>query len=347
MATLKNLPFRNVNHLMRRLNPGGSANAASRILDNSYGHINANTSGISPSHPSRRSYSATTKTNKNPVVSLFTDAVTKYSISQQQDRAELASNLYGAAQHQAHNPSWYGEEGIQTDFRPVHALLSMHVWFLHRRLLAENNDPNANKTSNLLLQEELFETFWNDTKSRIRAQGVNELTVNKHLKDAQRATFVHCTQYDHAFAEFPDDVEKRFEVVCDAVWKHVLGGDEDADEELIRKIGAYVEYQLENIVYKLPDAYWEDGKVCWGNIPDLDLGLGSGGAAASINSDSAQSNADTDSSGADDTDDNSSKNLTGMKFMENDWVQVLTDAGDPYYWNLKSNKTTWSEPQSA
>ena len=38
---------------------------------------------------------------------------------------------------------WYREGRIPYEFRPRHAILTMHVWFLHKRLLADRVDPHA------------------------------------------------------------------------------------------------------------------------------------------------------------------------------------------------------------
>mmetsp|Transcript_15810 Transcript_15810/g.18026 ORF Transcript_15810/g.18026 Transcript_15810/m.18026 type:complete len:358 (-) Transcript_15810:63-1136(-) len=271
----------------------------------------------------------------------------RHSIVSQQERALQASHLFQSLRHQAHNPKWYcSQNKIKPDFRQIHAMLSMHLWFVHRRLIAKNNSAHCTdiqKNDNLMLQEELFEIFWNDTRARIRAQGINELTVNKHMKDAQRATFVHCTQYDHAFTEYPDDVQKRFEIICDSVWRHVLGAEEDAEDDLIRRIGAYVEYQLDNVVYKLPDDYFKEGRVAWGDIPDLDWNTKTDDKLSETKDDQDDTKA-TVTSQTSDTDDNNDKSLSGMEFLENNWVQVLTDAGLPYYWNTESNQTTWKRP---
>jgi len=270
---------------------------------------------------------------------LMKDVVNRYSISAQQHRIKLASNLFRAAQYQASSPQWYGPKKIQSDFRPQHAILSMHIWFLHRRLLACSTDEDKESGKhgyNLMVQEELFDIFWNDTRSRIRSSGVNELMVNKHLKDAQQATFLHCTQYDHAFQEFGNDQVKRFEVVCDAVWRHILGGEEDVDDELIRRVGAYVDYQLENVVYKLPDDYFDDGRIGWGNIPDL-----SAFDSAKIGEDGT----DAIDASAEEDNEETTNALSGIKFLNNNWVQVLTDAGEPYYWNTETDGTSWQQPK--
>lgn len=302
--------------------------------------------------------------------------VNRYSISSQQHRIRLANHLFRAAQYQALNPQWYGKHKVQPDFGPQHAMLSMHVWFLHRRLIAPHGNANANANSssaastgqqqlqqqqqddgkhayNLMVQEELFDFFWNDTRSRIRSAGVHELTVNKHLKDAQQATFLQCTQYDHAFAEFRNEPKQRFELVCDAVWRHVLGGSQDVNDDLIRRMGAYVEYQLDNIVYKLPDDYFDEGRIAWGNIPDfsaLEDGNGDGGSGGgeddTVNSsdtkDTLQQEQDQEQQSLKTT-----NAASGLEFLQNHWVQVLTDAGEPYYWNMETNQTTWQKPPSS
>lgn len=246
----------------------------------------------------------------------------RYSVQGQQRRIEMGERLFRAAQWRAMHPAWYeGENRIPIAFKPQHALISMHVWFLHKRLAAASQTDSFN----LLIDEELFESLWNDTKSRIRAvDGVHELTVNKHLKDAQQKTFLQCTHYDHAFdhEDTRHDPKKRFEVVCDSVWKHVLGGEEDASEELIKRLGLYVEYQMENILLMLPDDYFEEGRIDWGSMPDFNYqGAGSAGVNLVVQ----------DAKGR------------GFEFMDEkeEWVKILTDAGDPYYWNTKSNETSW------
>lgn len=307
----------------------------------------------------RKSMYSTTAVTKN----VLKDMANRYSISAQQHRIKLATNLFRAAQYQASSPQWYGTSKIQSDFRPQHAMLSMHIWFIHRRLLAYDTpeDRESGKHGyNLMLQEELFDIFWNDTRSRIRSAGVHELTVTKHLKDAQQATFLQCTQYDHAFQEFGNDRVKRFEIVCDSVWRHVLGGrDEDGngdgdgnvginpDDDLIRRIGAYVEYQMENVVYKLPDDYFDEGRIGWGDIPDLSAlnGGSDGHDGDNHDHDGATMNATdaSDDSGEEGTE-VAANALRGMTFLKNDWVQVLTDAGEPYYWNEETNNVSWQKP---
>ena len=277
------------------------------------------------------------------ISSSITNFKSRYSIQSQRDRALHASILFQSAKHQAHNPQWYATQPheethkLKPHFRQIHAMISLHVWFIHRRLFTQNKNLNENDSTrhdNLLLQEELFDNLWHDTKSRIRAQKINELTVNKHLEDAQRLTFVQMTQYDHALQEYPNDLEKRFELICDGVWRHVIVGDEETNDELIRRVGAYVEYQLENVIFKLPDDYFEEGRIGWGNVPDLD---------SFTNDDGKKGNAVV-VDGETGDDEEYCKYPQGMMFYENNWVEVLTDAGEPYYWNMDTNETKWEKP---
>lgn len=281
------------------------------------------------------------------VSTFFTDLMEKHSISAQQNRIKLGTRLFRAAQYQALQPEWFAPSRVPKRFRAIHGLLSMHVWFLHKRLMAESDAGiGSQKTANLLLQEELFDLFWNDTRSRIRSLGVNEIMVNKHLKDAQQMTFLHVTHYDHAFSNFKDDPQKRFEVICDAVWRQVLLGgssatkndDDDAnendpiDDDMIRTIGAYVEYQYDNVMFRLPDDYFEEGRIGWGNLPDFSSNV----------IDPNKINVSSDMKYFSDKGDKS-----GLDYIDHEWVEVLTDAGEPYYWNTMTNQTSWRHPNNS
>ena len=240
----------------------------------------------------------------------------RYSLGQQQHRIELGERLFRSAQRRADDLTWYTAGHIGGDFRPRHALLTMHVWFLHRRLLADKVDPHKS----LMVQEELFDVLWNDSRSRIRAEGVNELTVNKHLKDTQQVSFQQMTHLDHAFTEYKEDPEKRTEEIALAVWMHLLMKDEGASDDLIKRLAAYVEYEYRNIVLALPDEYFQEGRINWGSLPNFD-GMK----------------------------DKTGKTIQPLPPNTDDvlpkgWVKALTDAGDTYFWNTETNMTTWQRP---
>jgi cytochrome b pre-mRNA-processing protein 3 len=174
------------------------------------------------------------------------------------------------------------------------------------------------------VQEELFDIFWHDTKARIRAEGVNELTVNKHLKDVQQVTFQHLTHYDHAYSEYELMPAKRFEELAGLVWMHVLLKDEeDVTDDQLKRLAFYVDAQYNNIMHELPKPYFEEGRIAWVDIPDF-TGLrdakGSIVPERPIHPDDA---------------------------LPKDWFMALTDAGTKYYYNPVTKETRWDRPTFA
>ena len=67
----------------------------------------------------------------------------KHNIKKQTDRILVAESFLQAATRQASDPRWFGPGRISTDFRSYQALLTMHVWFLHKRLISDNQDPHG------------------------------------------------------------------------------------------------------------------------------------------------------------------------------------------------------------
>lgn len=225
--------------------------------------------------------------------------------------------MFRSAQYRANDPRWFTEGRIPYEFRPRHALLTMHIWFIHKRLIADRVDSHLA----LLVQEELFDILWHDTRARIRAEGVNELTVNKHLKDAQQLTFLQCTHYDHCFQEFATDDDKRLDEIAGVNWLYVLTKDEEAYNDQLERLTMYVEYQHINLSEGVPDKYFWEGRIPWGDMPDFS-----------------------------DMKDNTGKDLvemgdvSGLEVLPKNWVKMLTDAGEPYYWNTDTNHTSWKSP---
>lgn len=170
-------------------------------------------------------------------------------------------------------------------------------------------------------QEELFDILWNDTRARIRAEGVNELTVNKHLKDAQQLTFLHCTHYDHAFQEFANDDQKRFEEIAGIVWTYVLNKDEEVYNDQLLRLATYVEFQYVNLLQGVPDKYFWEGRIPWGDLPDFE---------------NMKDNSGKDLEALED--------VPGLEVLPEPWVKMLTDAGNAYYWNTETNMTRWKKP---
>jgi len=256
--------------------------------------------------------------------SMFEKLYDQYWPERQKHRIVIGERFFRAAQRRAMDPIWYTDGRINTDFRSKHAILALHVWFLHRRLIVDSTDPHLS----LLIQEELFDTLWNDTLSRIRAnKDIHELMVNKHLKDVQQLTFQMCTHFDHCYSEYKHDPQKRVEELSKAIWVHVLNKDEHSVHDHVMRLVAYVEYQMDNIVLQLPDVYFQEGRVAWGDIPNFSKMLTDDGKALPKSPPLKPDQMET----------------LGLDLPSN-WLRVLTDAGDAYYWNLTTNQTQWDKP---
>ena len=147
----------------------------------------------------------------------------------------------------------------------------MHIWFLHKRLLLDNEDPHRAG----LIQEELFDIFWTDSSNRMRAHGVNELLINKNLKTVQQYTFMHLFHYDHCFSELLDSPKERLEELKNLVLTHILLINPDDQKALdlhddhAECIAWYIETQYQNIVHDLPDPLYRKARIAWVDLPDF------------------------------------------------------------------------------
>jgi cytochrome b pre-mRNA-processing protein 3 len=249
--------------------------------------------------------------------SFFRKIRDKYSIRGQQERIEIGERLFRAAQHRANEPLWYGPGTLGRQFRPRHAMLTMHIWFLHKRLISDQVDPHFS----LLVQEELFDILWYDTTIRIRAEGVNELTVNKHLKDVQQVTFAHLCHYDHAYEEYAENDTERMRELKELVWMHVMNRDEEASPDVVERLAFYVDMQHKNIVQQLPHSYFRAGRIPWTTMPDF-TGI-----------------RDHQGNVLDEVPCNPED------VLPKGWYKALTNSGDAYYWNAELGMSSWERPK--
>lgn len=151
---------------------------------------------------------------------------------------------------------------------------------------------------------------------RIRGEGINELMVNKHLKDVQQITLQQCVHFDHSFT-FKDPVRRREELVL-AVWSHVMQTDEDANNDVINRLAMYVEWQYDNVVLRLPEDYWREGRIEWGDVLDFDDMMDNKGTIM--------------------------PNVEIGHDLKEGWVEALTESGKKYWWNSETMKSTWEKP---
>jgi len=287
--------------------------SSSSSLSSLAGIINPSTNDSSSSSSSGTIREENKKVNNS--YGYFSKLYNQYSITEQQNRIIMADRLFRFAQIRADDPRWYGPGRIGRDFRPRHAMLTMHLWFLQKRLI-KNKDQNS-----LLTQEELFEVFWDDTLKRIRAEGLSEMTINKHLKDVQQFTFQHLTHYDHAFAEYELKPKARYEEICGIVWIHILQRAEKFNSDQVQRLAFYIDAQFNNIHNLLPEEYWKEGQMAWIDIPSFK---------------------------------NLTDNATGEVLPEKTvyeedvlpkgWYKALTTAGEPYYWNPTQVSSQWEKP---
>jgi len=270
--------------------------------------------------------------------SFFGKMLDKYSVRRQTNRILVAESFLQAANHQASDPRWFGPGRIATDFRSYQALLTMHIWFLHKRLISNTTDPHAAS----LIQEELFDIFWTDTMCRMRYHGVNEWVIQKNLKTVQQYTFMHCFHYDHCYTELLDKPQERYEELRNLVARHVLllnpDGDADApaagssnknsastnvdiyDDHLDRLVW-YIETQYQNIVHDIPSDSYNKARVSWVDLPDFSGMVDNNGKALEeipINTDD---------------------------LLPKPWVRNIANDGQYYYWNLDTRQATWERPK--
>jgi cytochrome b pre-mRNA-processing protein 3 len=223
----------------------------------------------------------------------------------------------------------------------------MHVWFLHKRLTSDGNDPHMAA----LIQEELFDILWTDTTCRMRSHGVNEWVIGKNLKtvsardgggnligehlelnilkpniQVQQYTFMHCFHYDHCYTELLDKPEQRFDELKDLVMAHILllsPDDEKAHavhNDQAERIAWYIEAQYQNIGHDLPEESYRNGRVAWVDLPDFsELKDGKGNILEDHPID------------PDDV-------------LPDAWVKNVANDGTYYYWNLKTREATWDRP---
>jgi cytochrome b pre-mRNA-processing protein 3 len=160
--------------------------------------------------------------------------------------AKLASKsalLFHSCVNQAAHPSFYRALDLVPDFRSQQALLMLHVWIVHRRLIGIKTDANGNSYSGKLLQEALFDRLWDETTFRIRHQNVSELTVNKHLHEVQQRCFSQCVGYDQYFAA--NSAKKR--ALSDALARNVLNVEPSTKTSQTSLLTSYVQRELKTL----------------------------------------------------------------------------------------------------
>ena len=69
-----------------------------------------------------------------------------------------------------------------------------------------------------------------------QAKGVNKLTFNKHMKDAQSITFHMCKHIYHTFEDNQDDAEKQYKEIGGSIWVNMWNWKEDTPHDAMRRL---------------------------------------------------------------------------------------------------------------
>jgi hypothetical protein len=218
---------------------------------------------------------------------------------------------------------WFGPGRIPRDFRSYQAVLTMHIWFLHKRLIMNTDDPHRAA----LIQEELFDIVWQDSSNRMRAHGVNEWLITKNLKTVQQYTFMHCFHYDHCYTELLDDPQERLAELKNLVLTHVLVLNPDGNEQArldhddqATRLAWYIEAQYQNIVHDLPQELFEQACMAWVDLPDFAALKDSRGKEMGDNP------------------------IHMDDVLPEKWVRNIANDGTYYYWNVETREAQWERP---
>jgi len=222
---------------------------------------------------------------------------------------QRSGQVFHSCVNQAAQPEFYQALQLVPDFRGQQALLMMHIWIVHRRLIAEND-----QTAGKLMQESLFDRLWEETTVRIRHQNVSELTVNKHLNEVQQICFNSCVAYDKGFALG----EKQLQ---EAISRHLLNVDGPSKMKQAGLMSEYVKRELKN-VQKLDSKLLLEGTIPWGKpLP--------------VSAEAASQNISMEKE----------YELIGQK--HGNWRSALDIRGTRYYWNMTTRMSSWDMPEDA
>ena len=237
------------------------------------------------------------------------------------------SLLFNCKEHAAKEEWFNVSKGwIGTDFRSRHSILMVHVWLVHRRLV-QCKRPESKR--GLSIQESLFDELWDDTSVRVRAAGINELSVNKYLTQVQGYSFKTCVELDEAM-ERGSDTEK-LEEVAGTLWRTVYNKRDEVDEERVLSLAKYVQNEHASLQALTDEAVLE-ARVQFSPVPHFDpptkAQLLHGGGAVEPPRPLASS----------------IDELIAKGGGPEEWQVARAANGRQYYFNVKTRDTRWEAP---
>lgn len=220
-------------------------------------------------------------------------------------RIRQSQSLYRSIEFQSTKPLFINALGLETSFQSTQQLIMLHTWMIHKQLLKKGKGGR-------LLQEEIFDTLWDDTMRRIRSTGVHELTVNKHLRDVQKWSFGACVSYDHGVS-ITDD--KDFELGS-ALWRNLFASKPTADEGKVYAVAKYVRKTLDMLdTVSKEDLY--SGAIPWCVPPTHKL------SAAEV------------------------EELSVDHRQKGKWRKAMAVDGRWFWWNLETRESAWEIPSAS
>jgi len=267
-----------------------------------------------------------------------------------------ARSLLHNCKNRADDPYWYTHGMVSHDFRSKQIMLMVHIWMMHKKLISEGDDGHV-------VQECLFDELWEDTSNRIRGAGINELSVNKYLKEVQGYSFRVCLELDHVLSlskktvtpkllreQFGDTImsppnvkleeEENNRVLVDSeveevivdematvVLRQVFLNREDITVAHILEFARYLRHEQQSLMAVSREAIF-DSRVEWGPLPNF----------KSLKGGDRSERGDKNNKHIAD------KATTAEK-PKGEWKEATAADGKTYYWNTLTRESTWDKPK--
>ena len=78
-------------------------------------------------------------TDDEPKKVLLENIFNRHSIFSSQNRTFLGEIFFHAARRRAFDPRWHTHDHVPKNFRSLQTLLTLNVWFLHRRFIDDSS----------------------------------------------------------------------------------------------------------------------------------------------------------------------------------------------------------------
>lgn len=135
------------------------------------------------------------------------------------------SSLFTISKLQAYHPDWYSKGLVLKNFDTRAYLLLLHMWMIHHKLVRCGDFAD-------LVDEALFAMMWEDQENWIRgAPNVEEMYVQKFLRQTTKAGLMFCIELDDALKHEPDENEVLLRI-GDVLWRYLYNEAKDRDSQI-------------------------------------------------------------------------------------------------------------------